>query len=478
MAARDGGGAEPPFRSIGLVGVGLVGGSIGLAARTRWPGVRVVGLDRREVVREAIGVGAITDASGDLAALAGESELIVLAAPIADNLTRFEELARVVTPATVVTDVGSTKRGIVAAAERTPHVSFVGGHPLGGAATSGVAAARDHLFRGRPWILTPSAATPEPDALRVLQRFVQGLGAVPSVLAADAHDRLMAFVSHLPQVTASALLHAIGSTVGDGGLALSGPGLADTTRLASSPPGIWTDILAANADYVHEALDVLVGELRAVGQGLGTGDRVADLFTSAMRWRRSLRLVGEARPSPGPADEPGPTREVPAVRTYIEMLEAPLDGGRALPDDCRFERVDPCPPEFFRFLYREVGREWQWLERLPWSDETIARYLAQPGLELWVLVRGGAPHGYAELHRREGGEVEIVYFGLMGHAIGRGLGGAFLSETLQRAWRAETRRVWLHTCTLDHPHALANYLGRGFRIVRKESYTARIAVRR
>jgi prephenate dehydrogenase len=466
----------PPFRTIGIVGVGLVGGSIGLAARNRWPGIRVIGVDRKEVVREAIGLGAVTDRADAIATLAGESDLIILAAPIAQNLERFGELASIVAPATLVTDVGSTKRGIVAAADRAPHVSFVGGHPLGGAATSGVSAARDHLFRGRPWILTPSASH-EPRGLERLERFVQGLGAVPSRLSAEAHDRLMAFVSHLPQVTASALLHTVGTAVGGSGLALSGPGLADTTRLASSPPGIWKDILAANADYVEEALDVLGRELDAVRRGLETPGRIPELFTSAMQWRGALRLVGEnRRAGDSTTGAPPLTRPVPAVRTYLEMLEPPASR-RALPDDCRLERADPCPPSFFRFLYREVGREWHWLDRLSWSDETIAEYLGQDGLEVWLLVWRGAPAGYAELHRREGGgEVELVYFGLMRHAIGQGIGGPFLSEAIGRAWNAETRRVWLHTCTLDHPNALANYRARGFRVVREEHYTARVAV--
>ncbi len=464
-----------PFRTIGIVGVGLVGGSIGLAARTRWPGIRVVGFDRKEVVREAMGLGAITDRADAMSALAGESDLIILAAPIAQNLERFGELAPIVNPATVVTDVGSTKRGIVAAADAQPRVSFVGGHPLGGAATSGVSAARDHLFRGRPWILTPSGShTTKP--LERLERFVRGLGALPSLLSAEAHDRLMAFVSHLPQVTASALLHTIGAAVGEPGLALSGPGLADTTRLASSPPGIWRDILAANADYVEEALEGLGRELDAVRRGLETSGRIPELFTSAMQWRRSLRLVGEARPpADGAAAAQRPTRQVPAVRTYLEMLEPP-QSRRPLPADCRLERVDPCPPPFFRFLYREVGRDWHWLDRLSWSDETIAEYVGQSGLEIWPLVWRGAPAGYAELHRREGGEVELVYFGLMRHAIGQGIGGPFLSEAMGRAWNADTRRLWLHTCTLDHPNALSNYLARGFHVVRKEHYTARVAV--
>ena len=123
-------------------------------------------------------------------------------------------------------------------------------------ATSGTASAREQLFRGRPWILTP---TPESAAAVVdrLRAFTRALGAAPTILDAGAHDRLMAYVSHLPQVVASTLLHTIGATVGEPGLALSGPGLADTTRLAASPATLWAGILAANADHVREAIAAL-----------------------------------------------------------------------------------------------------------------------------------------------------------------------------------------------------------------------------
>ena len=307
-------------------------------------------------------------------------------------------------------------------------------------------------------------------------RFVQGLGAEPSVLTADAHDRLMAFVSHLPQVTASVLLHTVGTAVGEAGLALSGPGLADTTRLAASPPGIWTDILASNADHVRDAIDALVRELERLRTGLREPDRIPQLFESAGTWRRALKRLGEAKGPPARRlTDNSSTREIPATRTYLEMLERPAST-RPLPAGYRLARVAACPPSFFRFLYREVGRAWNWLDRLSWSDEEIDAYLTQPGLELWVLTQDSLPFGYAELHRSDGGEVQIVYFGLMPHAIGKGIGAAFLADTLQRAWNSETRRVWLHTCTLDHEHALATYVKGGFRIVREEAYTARIAV--
>ncbi len=468
---RGAGAAAPPFESIAIVGVGLIGGSVGLAARARWPGIRVLGVDRREVLREALSLGAITDESTELAAVPG-ADLVLLAAPVGRNVALLAELAPRLGSATVATDVGSTKRDIVRAAHGQSG-AFLGGHPLAGAATPGVSSAREQLFRGRPWILTPTAQTP-PELLLRVSEFVQALGALPEVMEADQHDRLMAFVSHLPQLTASALLHTVGQAVGEPGLALSGPGLADTTRLASSPADIWTDILSSNADNVDAALDALARVLGELRTGLHGGYDVARTFASAAGWRRALRLVGEARRGEPLAVAPAPpVRTVPAVRTYLEMTARPPATPFAA-EGCRIERVHPCPPEFFRFLYREVGRPWNWLDRLDWTDDVIRRYVARAGLEIWVLYSAGAPAGYFELNREEAGDVEIVYFGLMPDRIGHGLGGPLLSAAIDTAWTGPTRRVWLHTCTLDHSSALPNYLKRGFKPTRTEHYLARV----
>ncbi|HEY8551551.1 MAG TPA: prephenate dehydrogenase/arogenate dehydrogenase family protein [Vicinamibacterales bacterium] len=455
---------EPPFRTIAIVGVGLIGGSIGLAARARW-GVRVIGIDRTEVVREAISLGAVDEAGADLAS-AAPADLVVLAAPVAVNLSLVREIWTHLPQTTVVTDVSSTKRAIVAAA--AGRRQFVGGHPLSGAAVSGVGAAREGLFRGRPWILTPDAGTPA-DVLSKLTRFVQGLGAIPERLDAETHDRLMAYVSHLPQVVASTLLDTIGRSVGDYGLALSGPGLADTTRLASSPGDLWAEILASNAEHVGPAVDDLIEALRRLRDRLHDGTTVSSTFASAARWRRSLRLVGEASRGE-PSNLPPAPRHVPATRTYLEMTERPPAAAPAV----ALERLQPCPPHFYRYLYREVGRPWHWLDRLSWTDEQIRKYLSADNLEVLTFSRSGAPAGFAELRRDDDGSVEIVYFGLMPEFIGCGLGGPFLAAVVQRAWEGRTKRVWLHTCTLDHPNALPNYLRAGFRVTREEQYLARL----
>jgi len=127
------------------------------------------------------------------------------------------------------------------------------------------------------------------DPIDRLSAFIQALGAEPRIVAPDAHDRLLAFLSHLPQLTASALMQVVGDAVGHDGLALAGRGLADTTRLASSPADIWRDIAASNADQIRPALDALIAVLQELRADLPDGDRLEEVFTDAARWRAGLK---------------------------------------------------------------------------------------------------------------------------------------------------------------------------------------------
>ena len=188
-----------------------------------------------------------------------------------------------------MTDTGSTKRAIVEAARRLPpRFTFIGGHPLGGAAASGLDHARPDLFKGRPWLFTP-ASDQTGDALEKLLEFARALGALPRIVGVGAHDRMLAYLSHLPQMTASALMQVVGEAVGDQGLALAGKGLVDTTRLAASPSDIWKDIGATNADEIGAALDTLIAVLTDLKKDLGSGEQLEQVFTAASRWRERLK---------------------------------------------------------------------------------------------------------------------------------------------------------------------------------------------
>jgi prephenate dehydrogenase len=289
-------GPPPVFHHIVIVGLGLIGGSIALAARKAWPGALVIGVDRHEVLEQAMVRHAIDVASPDLM-IASEADLVVLATPVSQILDTLPRLDAFVGTSALVTDVGSTKRAILEAAAALPaRLPFIGGHPLAGAARSGIETARPDLFVGRPWLLLP--AEPGQEALASkLAEFVAGLGAEPTpVPSAEAHDRLVAIMSHLPQLTASVLMTVIGDAIGDEGLALTGRGLRDATRLAASPASVWRDVCSTNADEIGSALDAVIASLQEVRGGLRDGAAVDNLFDRANRWRDRLEAVAGAKP--------------------------------------------------------------------------------------------------------------------------------------------------------------------------------------
>ena len=280
-------GQPPIFQRVGIVGLGLIGGSIALAARQIWPGGLVIGVDRKDVLERAIVLHAIDVAADDAVVLA-EADLVILAAPIQQNLEILRELPDNVTGSAVVTDTGSTKRAVVEAAAALPdRFTFIGGHPLGGAARGGIEHARPDMFHGRPWLFTPTRGHGV-QALEKLKSFASGLGAVPQTLSPEDHDRLLAFISHLPQLTVSALMHVVGEAAREDGLSLSGRGLQDTTRLASSPADIWKEVCATNTDEIGSALDALISVLRRLRADLQTGKSIDEVFESANLWRETL----------------------------------------------------------------------------------------------------------------------------------------------------------------------------------------------
>ena len=160
-----------------------------------------------------------------------------------------------------------------------------------------------------------------------------------------------------------------------------------------------------------------------------------------------------------------------AVRTYLEMTDpSALEGAPPPVPGGAVERLDQAPPDLWRLLYTEVGREYHWVDRLGWTDDDIRAYLADPALEFWVLRVDGEAAGYFELRKHADGAVEIAYFGLLPAFVGRGFGKFLLTQAVERAWGRGAARVWLHTSSLDHASALSNYLARGFSIWKQEIY--------
>ena len=158
------------------------------------------------------------------------------------------------------------------------------------------------------------------------------------------------------------------------------------------------------------------------------------------------------------------------VITHLEMTDrSQFRPGQPAPIDFRLERAQIACPELNRFFYTAVGARWQWHSRLPWDYVRWLAYLDRPELETWIAYVSGTPVGYFELEFQDGNNVEIAYFGLLPSFIGKGLGGPLLSAAISRAWEMGASRVWVHTCTLDHPRALPNYQARGFTVFRSEA---------
>lgn len=276
--------ASPSGVSVGIAGLGLIGGSIALGLRERWPGVRLSGLDRPDVLRLAKEQNVIDHEARTLGDLSG-CEFVILAVPVPAILALIEDAGRAGFRG-VVTDVGSTKREIMTAARTAGLPAFVGGHPIAGAEQGGLARASAALFIGRPWMVVRGDETGD-DAVAFVERLAVTLGAEPHRLDAAAHDRTMAYLSHLPQLVADALMSAAGEACGGAGLALAGRAFHEMTRVASSPSEVWRGIFATNADYVGEAVHAFLSRLPEA-RWVGDGDRTDRLFADARRWRQTL----------------------------------------------------------------------------------------------------------------------------------------------------------------------------------------------
>jgi len=277
---------------IAIIGVGLIGGSIGLALKKRgWTGT-LVGVDDGAVLERAKASGAIDEACKEVEPAVANADLVLLATPILATLDLLERVRRAVASTAVVTDTGSTKSRICERAaelfDQQPW--FVGGHPLAGRERNGVEAADAHLFAGSRWVLTPHRVTHlETAPGRGLQEIIQHVGAQPLVMDAEAHDETVAWTSHLPQMVATALAAVIVDNLADpDDLALSASGLRDTTRLADSSYRVWRDICLTNGDNLDVALAALVQKLEHLRENLKTRG-LEEEFQRAHHLREQLR---------------------------------------------------------------------------------------------------------------------------------------------------------------------------------------------
>lgn len=287
--------AASPLR-LALVGVGLIGGSVGLAARARLPETaEIAGYDPTPgVLAQAVEIGAITRAAESIEDAVRGADVIVLASPVGTLAENAKAALRGARADAVVTDVGSTKRAIVAAIDDP---RFIGGHPIAGAETSGVEHARADLFEESTWFVTPTENSTGV-GLERLMRFIRALGAQPQALEAAAHDRLLAEISHLPHVLANALVTQAADSLRQGeGAVVVGPSFRDATRVAGANSKIWRDIYLSNEDALVPAINSVIARLSEFRDALDRrdGDEIVRLNEIAREDRKTLleqELVG------------------------------------------------------------------------------------------------------------------------------------------------------------------------------------------
>jgi prephenate dehydrogenase len=242
---------------LAIVGVGLLGGSVAKAVRAQGLAREIVGVGR-DLTRlaPAVNDGSLDRATTDIAEGVAGADRVLLAAPVLANETLLGRVWQAAAPGAVLTDVGSTKRGIVAAAERLgagrPEIHFVGSHPMAGSEKSGYAVARPDLFRGATVVVTPTETT-DAAAAKGVGEFWAALGARVVVLDPASHDRAVAAISHLPHVAAWALVDAVVRFEPDA-LHIAARGFKDTTRIAASDPDVWREILVDNREAVRASL--------------------------------------------------------------------------------------------------------------------------------------------------------------------------------------------------------------------------------
>ena len=256
-------------QGLAIVGPGLIGTSIALAAKRGGPALEIRAIDKGQSLSKI-----------------GGALVVVLAAPVHAILDTIPKLPLVISPDALVVDTGSTKRTIMKAAATAKIQNFVGGHPMAGGTS--LADASPDLFDGRPWFLTNPDA---PEAVRRASRLVEALGARPVVLPdhGEEHDRLMAAISHLPQVTATMLMAVVARAAGASNLHWAGGGLRDTTRLASSQADMWQSVLASNSQELKPLIKYLASELAAFADRLEDPAAVCALFDEANRAKSVLK---------------------------------------------------------------------------------------------------------------------------------------------------------------------------------------------
>ncbi len=281
------------FNTIAIVGVGLIGGSLGLAMKHKGFSGTIIGIDRQgnldsALERRAIDQGFTRD---QLKEGVSTADLTFLCAPIHIILKQIEEIGDAVKPGAVVTDAGSIKRQIVETANTylPVHCDFIGGHPMAGSEFKGIGAADHFLFENATWVLTPARPV-EHGKIKALVDLLEGIGAKVLIMQPSLHDEIAAAVSHLPQMAALALMNLVAGKNKESShfLKMAAGGFRDMTRVASSPFSIWESICQVNADMIGQYIDAYIDELRHVKSIINDARELEAYFTNGARNRLSI----------------------------------------------------------------------------------------------------------------------------------------------------------------------------------------------
>jgi prephenate dehydrogenase len=287
--------SDPFFQRVAIVGLGLVGGSWGLALKARGFQGRRVGCDRADVLKQALEAGLVDDGVDDPKAAVRDADLVILATPVGTILDLLPQLRAAVKPRALVTDVGSTKRLICrrGAEVYDGEALFLGGHPLAGKERSGVGSADATLFDGTRYALTPHSPDHLADArVKAFTELVEKIGAKVFITDPSSHDRAVAFLSHLPQLVSTGLASLIAEQGAEDFLPveLAASGFRDVTRLAESPYNVWRDICLTNIENIQSALESLIEKLEDMKRHLSDRELERE-FKQALKLREKLRKL-------------------------------------------------------------------------------------------------------------------------------------------------------------------------------------------
>lgn len=287
----------PAPRRVAIVGLGLLGGSIALALKERSAGAgaregqwHVTGIAReKETVQQALAMGALDDGTTNMKLGVAEADVVVIATPVGTIPSLVAQIASALKPGAVVTDVGSTKAGLIRVIPSLlpSHAQYVGGHPMAGSERTGLDAADAYLLENAMYVITP--LVPNQPGLEQVLQLVEAVGAQPIIMDGQRHDRMVAAVSHLPHMVAAALVKAVGRVAADDStvLALAAGGFRDTTRVASGDPEMWRDIFISNREQVLDMLDRFDDVLTSLRKATVMGD--GDDLIAALSQARDIR---------------------------------------------------------------------------------------------------------------------------------------------------------------------------------------------